>query len=341
MNLTNPLISPKPSRSIKTMPQRASLKLDTKILLAPLAGCSDLPFRLISREHGARLCFFEMVDANSLVRGNRKKTLSILKTSPEDAPSAAQIIGCEESIMKDAASEICDLLRPLFLDINAACPVRKVTKKGAGAALLANRNLLFRIIKSVASSVSVPVTVKIRTGYSDEPLADLDKLAVGLQENGASAIFIHGRTRQQGYSGDVDYASIRMVKESVGIPVIGSGNIFSADLAMRMFDKTTCDAITVARGALGNPWIFKALDSYFKGSSPNIQIKPSERKAVLKRHLKYIEELKDSSQKGRIGTMRKVAIWYTRGFAHSASVRQKISLVKDYDAMLELVDTFF
>lgn len=305
-----------------------SYELPSNMLLAPMAGCTDLPFRLIAREHGAKFCFFEMVDCNSITYGRKKAVRSILKTVEEDQPIAAQLLGRDPSKMLAGAEEILKIVKPAFLDINAACPARKVVKKKCGAYLLKDEQELCAILKKLSSSLPIPVTVKMRIGYDQAEPSKIAHLAKRCQDSGAAAIFVHGRTRAQGYSGEIDYTSIKAVREAVQIPVFGSGNIFSPELARKMIGETGCDGILVARGALGNPWIFK----------DERPVSIEERKQALKKHLAYIEKYKDAGSRGNAGYMRKTVIWYLKGFALAASIRAKVSLVTSYEKMIKLID---
>jgi len=313
-------------------------KIDTNIFLAPLSGCSDLAFRLISREHGAKFCFFEMVDSNCLVRGPRHKTFSILKTIEPDSPIAAQLLGNDPSVMLRAAREVMGCANISFLDINAACPAKKIIKKKAGSYLLYDQGTLSKIVKKLSSALSIPVTVKMRLGYEKETLKDILKFAKTCESSGAQAIFVHGRTRSQGYMGEVDYRSIKAIKDSVKIPVFGAGNILSPELAKKMLDQTGCDGILVARGALGNPWIFSQIEEYLNNGRTMPPVNFSVKKAVLKKHLFYVERYKVMSPSNKAGFMCKVATWYLRGFPKATRIRQKISIVKRYEEMIKLID---
>jgi len=315
-----------------------SATIPTKIFLAPMAGCSDLSFRLIAREHGAKFCFFEMVDCNSITYGSKRKVRSILRTTEEDMPIAAQLLGRDPDAMLRGAKEILSMAKVSFLDINAACPAKKVVKKRAGSYLMKDPRELCGILKALAAALPVPVTVKIRTGYDAPDIKGIAGLAENCEKSGAAAIFIHGRTRLQGYMGDIDYRAIKAVKESVNIPVFGSGNIFSLTLAKKMLDETGCDGILVARGALGNPWIIKEIEDYLDKGKTCSAAGFETRKNVLKRHLAYMERFKESNPSGKAGHMRKVMLWYLRGFPSAARVREKVSLVNNYERMIELID---
>lgn len=316
-----------------------SAKIDTKIMLAPLSGCTDLALRLVSREHGAKFCFFEMADSNSLVRGPRPKTLELLQTVEADRPIAAQILGEDPSMMLRAAKILTGLAKVSFLDVNAACPARKVIKKGAGSYLLKDTETLFRMLKKLSSSLSIPVTVKIRLGYDELNLSHIVKTAKKCESSGAAAVFVHGRTRAEGYKGETNYEAIKAIKEAVNVPVFGSGNIFDGYTAKKMFSLTGCDGIMVARGALGNPWIFREIEGCLSGVRPAGRVGIPEKMEVLKRHLSYIAKYRESSASGSSGYMRKFAIWYTRGLPGAAQMRRKLNLVKDYPGMVKLIDT--
>lgn len=315
-----------------------SYTLGSNILLAPMSGCTDLPFRLIAREHGAKFAFFEMVDSHSVFY-HRRRTLSILKTSPRDDPIALQLLGADPGIMLKAAREILATTRVAFLDINAACPAKKVIKKKAGAHLISQGDALCRIIDALVSSTGVPVTVKLRLAHLNETTGDIVSLARRCEDAGASALFVHGRTRLQYYAGDVDYGALRAIKAAVRVPVVGSGNILSPREAKTMFDMTGCDGILVARGSLGNPWIFGAVEAYLATGTYAAPPPLAVKKEVLKRHLAYVEELCGCPRETRIGIQRKVAIWYMKSFPRARRVREKIGIVNTYEKMLEFIDS--
>lgn len=314
-----------------------SYKLDSNILLAPLTGCADLSFRLISREHGAKFCFYEMVDVNSLIYGSVKNT-DILKSHKDDKPIAGQLIGSDADSMFKAAKILLGLVDISFLDINAACPVKKMTKKFSGAHLVRDPETLHKMIEKLASNLTLPITVKLRTGY-EETAKNIAGIAKNCEKAGASAIFIHGRTRAQAYSGAIDYESIRAVKENVSVPVFGSGNVMGPELAKKMLDATGCDGILVARGAFGNPWIFKSIEHYLK--TGRILPKPTieERIKVLKKHLAYIEKFSTSRNKSKVGFMRKMATWYLKHFPKSAIMRGNISKIMTYKDLISYIDS--
>jgi len=312
------------------------ITMNPKIYLAPMSGVTDLPFRLISRRLGAAHCFFEMLDSKAIVY-NRPKNRHILKTLKKDSPIAAQLLGADPSAMLDAAEKLTALVDISFLDINSACPVKKVIRKGAGAALLKNPVVLSKIIKKLASKLRIPVTVKLRSGFNKRDVKECVRIAEACQANGASIVFIHGRTMSQSYLGDIDYESIKAVKEALKIPVFGSGNIFDPFMAKKMLEETGCDGILVARGALGNPWIFKNIENYLKNGEiakgPSLSVK----KKVIKAHLAYIEKYKDISPGNKIGFMGKVAMWYFKGYYNATSIRRRICKATSYKELINLI----
>jgi tRNA-dihydrouridine synthase B len=306
--------------------------------MAPMSGCTDLSFRLIAREHGARFCFYEMIDSNSLVY-SPKTDVDILKTNAKDTPIAAQLVGSDLDIMEKAAKKLFDIVKIKFLDINAACPVKKIIKKKAGSYFLKDPQGLYKIIKELSSILSIPVTVKLRTGYHARDLKTLINIAKNCQKNGAAALFVHGRTQKQGYSGDIDYEAIKAVKHALKIPVFGSGNIMNPQMAKKMFDLTDCDGITVARGALGNPWIFKNIETYLKNNQAAQHIPIEERIKTLKKHLSYIYKYKEIHPSSKVGYMRKVSLWYLKDFPNACRTRGMVNPMQSYQELLKLLDS--
>jgi nifR3 family TIM-barrel protein len=314
-----------------------SKKIDTNIFLAPLAGCADLSFRLIAREHGAGLCFFEMVDANALLYTSSKNK-DILMTHPKDRPIAAQILGGDPETVVNAARIMLDKIDPVFLDLNAACPARKLQKKNAGAYLTREPKNLYAVIERLAASLSLPITVKLRAGYKRVDIEKLTEVARNCEAAGAAALFIHGRACKQLYRGQVDYAAIAAVKQSVDIPVFGSGDIFSSELAGKMFEETGCDGILLARGAMGNPWIFDQIKKYLKSGKALAEVSFSQRKKVLLKHLAYMEKYRQSRPTNKIGLMRKIAILYMKHLPGASEIRSRITPAKNYREIVEVIN---
>ena len=286
--------------------------MNPKIYLAPMSGITDLSFRLISREFGAEQCFFEMLDAKITLCGHPASRRP-LRTIKQDTPIAAQLVGGDPCVMLDAAQKLMTLVDISFLDVNSACPVKKIIKKDAGAALLQNTATLGKIINVLSSRLPIPVTVKLRTGFDRRDIKKCVNTAQLCEANGASMIFIHGRTRAQGYSGIIDYESIKAVKDAVRIPVMGSGNIFAPVLAKKMLDETGCDGLLVARGALGNPWLFRNIEHYLQKGETRTRPALEERKKVLTKHLAYIEKYNEMTDANKKGYMGKVKKWYLKG----------------------------
>ena len=302
-----------------------------------MAGVTDLSFRLICRQFGAKVCFFEMIDANALVR-QHKTTPFILDTNKKDKPIAAQLLGRDPQMMLDAAHRLMDLAGEVsFLDINSGCPAKKVISKKCGAYLLEEPETLAKILKKMKAALSIPITVKIR--LSDKGLKESINVAKTCQENGAARLFVHGRTMLQGYAGEVNYGAIKAIKEALEIPVFGSGNIFNPVSAKRMIDETGCDGILAARGALGNPWIFTAIDNYLKNGTisplPGLLL----RKKVLKKHLRFVENYKRMRSSNKAGFMGKIAMWYLKGLPRARQIRAQIGLIKTHKDLMHFLET--
>jgi len=312
--------------------------MDQKIFLAPLSGVSDLAFRLISREFGAKLCFFEMIDSNSLVHSNLAGA-RLLKTVKKDKPIAAQLLGSDPSVLLDAAQRLLSLVDVSFVEINSACPAKKVLKKKAGAYLLRNPKQLGKILKKLSSKLRTPITVKLRTGFYKKDVKEAVKIAKICQSNGASKVFIHGRTAAQAYSGIVDYESIKAVKGALKIPVFGSGDILNPVLAKKMFDETGCDGILVARGAFGNPWIFRDIENYLKHGKVAKKPTLAAKKRVLKKHLSYIEKYREMRLSNKMGLMGKVATWYLKGISNASRIRDQIHRTRSHKELNKLIDS--
>ncbi|MDP2922228.1 MAG: tRNA dihydrouridine synthase DusB [Candidatus Omnitrophota bacterium] len=305
-----------------------------RIMLAPLSGISSLPFRIINREAGCKLAFLEMICARSLSYRS-KKTLTMMTSNSHDRPLGVQLLGNEIYYILKAIEKIKDYKYDI-LDFNAACPYKKITKQGKGAALLKEPKKLQILLAAIVKEVKLPVSVKLRLGW--ENAKNAVNIAKHAQDSGVRAICMHGRTRVQGYQGEVDYCAIKKVKEALGIPVIASGNIWSASLAKKMFEETGCDAIMVARGALGNPWIFKEIEEFL--ATGKILARPSAKEvlATMKRHLDLCIDF--YGEKSGITNFRKFYIWYTRGFSKTKPLRVSVSRTNTKIQMLELIDKF-
>jgi len=317
-----------------------SLTLKSSVISSPMAACTDLAYRMISREHGLEFCFLEMVAAESLVRDNNA-TKELMKTIPEDKPLGAQLVGCRAQAMGEAAGMV-EAMGYDLLDLNLGCPVPKIAGKGAGSALLARPDECREIFTAVVRNVKrIPVTVKMRLGVSDASGAEAARVAKIAEECGITAVSVHGRTRVQGYSGQADYHAIARVKEAVSIPVIGNGDVCSGEDARRMLAITGCDGVMIGRGGMGNPWIFKSVENVLAGKDPLPEPSAEDKKKALLRHLEL--ELLYREERSVLYYMRRIACWYFKGLPGVAEFRgnintaESIAQVKDYIRNFEVV----
>ena len=311
-----------------------TVELENNVILGPMAGVTDLPFRLLCREQGAGLVCMEMVSAKAVFYGNRN-TKELLQVNPGERPVSLQLFGSDPEVLSDIAARLEEGPYDLF-DLNMGCPVPKVVKNGEGSALMKDPKLVERILSSMVRALKKPVTVKIRKGFNDESVnaVEIARIAEGC---GAAAVAVHGRTREQYYSGKADWEIIRQVKEAVSIPVIGNGDVDSPEAAKRMLAETGCDGVMVARGAKGNPWIFKRITEYLE--TGRIPPKPSreEVKAMMLRHGEMMVEFKGEAAAMR--EMRKHVACYTAGWPHSAALRNDINAVETMEVLRELIET--
>ena len=311
------------------------LKLKSNLILAPMAGVSDLPFRLLNRRFGCELAFIEMINVRSLGYKMRK-TKKMLSTSAKDKPLGLQIIGCEEEFILKAI-DVLGSYEYDVLDFNAACPVKKVARRGEGAALLKDPKKLNKLLKLLVKNSSKPVTVKIRTGW-DKDSVNAKETALASQDAGISALFIHGRNREQGYSGEVDYDAIKDVKKALSIPVIGSGDVFSPELAKKMLNETGCDGLLVARGALGNPWIFKEAKEFLKNKKIIKKPRIDKIADIMIEHMDSYIDFYDALH--GIRRFHKFFGWYTKGIPNVRPLRENAFRTKTKEEMLEIIQSF-
>lgn len=310
-----------------------NVKIDNPYILAPMAGVTDLPFRLLCKEQGAGLLCMEMISAKALQYKN-KNTKALLAIHPKEYPVSLQLFGSDPKIISEQAKRIEELPFQI-LDINMGCPVPKVVKNGEGSALMKNPKLVYEIVYQTARAIQKPVTVKIRKGFDDTCINAVE-IAKIIEEAGGAAVAVHGRTREQYYSGKADWEIIRQVKEAVSIPVIGNGDVTSREKALEMRERTGCDGVMIGRGAQGNPWIFHELLEYDR--TGRLPPRPSKEqiKETMLRHARLQLEFKGEYL--GIREMRKHVAWYTKGMEGSAKLRDDINKVESYAELETLLN---
>ncbi len=309
----------------------------SRIIQSPMAGCTDLAFRLLARAHGMKFAFLEMVSAEALVRDN-ENTEELMKTVPEDKPLGAQIVGWRPEAMAEAARRIEDAGYDL-LDLNFGCPVPKIAGRGAGAALLSKpeeaKNIFLAVVKAVKK---IPVTVKMRKGCDDESGCEAVEIAKIAEGCGVSAVAVHGRTRKQGYSGLADYEAIGRVKKAVKIPVIGNGDVCSGADAKKLLEVSGCDGVMIGRGALGNPWIYREIEAVLSGEAAPLPPGLEEKKKTLLRHFEL--ELEHRDEYTAILMMRRIACWYVKSLPGSAEFRGLLNTCDTTADMRQIIEDF-
>ncbi|HKK01189.1 MAG TPA: tRNA dihydrouridine synthase DusB [Desulfuromonadales bacterium] len=310
------------------------LHINNNLLLAPMAGITDLPYRRIMKGFGAGLVFTEMVSANGLIRAGRR-TRELVRSSPEERPLGIQLFGSDPEVLAEALDLVLD--DGELFDLNLGCPVHKVVRSGAGSAMLRDPKQVARAVAAMRKRTGKPLTVKIRSGWD---AGSINYLEVGriAEAEGADAVTLHPRTRSQGFGGQADWDQIRRLKECLTIPVIGSGDIATADDAIAMQTASGCDAVMIGRGSYGNPWLFRDILAKRDG---NAHVPPTaqERLEVVRRHLAYFVETFGPPKAMR--DMRKHLCWYSRGLDGAASFRTSVNKIKDFTELEEAVNILF
>jgi len=312
-----------------------NVSLENKVLLAPMAGVTDRPFRILCREQGCGLIYTEMVSAKGM-HYNDDKSFKLGDIAREEMPAAIQIFGSDPKIMAETAYRLNDSMA-CIIDINMGCPAPKVTKNGEGSALMKTPELAGKIIREVSRASSKPVTVKFRKGWDEDSINAVEFAKIA-EENGAAAVTVHGRTREQFYSGKADWEIIRRVKESVGIPVIGNGDIVGADSARSIFQETGCDAVMIGRGAQGNPWIFNEIITGLKKEGNFTPPTHEEKINTIIRHMNMLIDLK--GEKTGVCEMRSHIAWYVKGMRNATHLKQKVFTLWDKEEIIQLLRDF-
>ena len=319
----------------KELPPIGGVKLDGPFVFGPMAGITDAPMRRITRRLGASLCYTEMISSKGLWY-NDEKTWRLLYMYEDEAPTAVQIFGHEPEIMAAACEKIRDLNNAI-VDINMGCPVPKIFKNGDGSAMMLDPDQAGRVVEACVKAAGKPVTVKIRLGVDDKHINCVE-MAKTLEQAGAAAIALHVRTREQFYSGDAKWKWIGEVKAALDIPVIGNGDVRSAEDALRMMKETGCDYVMVARAALGNPWLFQELNAAWNGEPAPEKPDLEAKKALMLQQLSDMCDLK--GEYAAVREMRKVIGWYIKGMPGSAAVRGMVNQITDREEMEELIKQF-
>lgn len=315
------------------MPEKRTLKIGTLTLecpfiAAPLAGITDAPTRMLARKEGAALAYSEMISAKGLYYGSRN-TEALLRMYDGDSPLGYQLFGSEPDILGWAAREL-ETRENDVLDLNAGCPVPKVVKNGEGAALMKDTDLLHDLVKAMAENTSKPVTVKIRAGWDSDSVNAVDA-ARAAEAAGAAAVTVHGRTRAQYYDGSADWSVIADVKRAVSIPVIGNGDVMSGSDALRMMEETGCDFVMIARGMLGNPWIFREARALWEGKPAPRKPSRADKADMMRKHFDML--CGEYGERNAVRRMRKFVGWYVKGMPGAAAFRRKVNTIDDPDGL--------
>jgi tRNA-dihydrouridine synthase B len=320
----------------ETLLQLGPLHITPPVFLAPMAGVTDHPFRVLCRRYGVGLVYTEFVSANGVVRESAR-TLDLVRFTPDERPIGIQVFGEEPETIARSAALLAGRFKPDLIDLNFGCPVPKVTRKGAGGAMLRDLGLMRETVQATVQAVPhLPITVKMRAGWDKSSIVALEAAEV-IEEAGGAAITLHSRTARQGFSGQADWSLIKAVKERVTIPVIGNGDIHNAGDALRMFDQTGCDAVMVARGALGSPWIFRQINDLLDGR-PAAPVTLSDVARVCRDHFQLMRDGK--TERAAVNYTKKHFSWYLKGFAGAAGWRKAFMECESTDQIAGLLDEF-
>lgn len=315
-----------------------NLEIKSNVIQSPMAGCTDLAFRTVAREHGMEFAFLEMVSCESLVRKSRK-TFELMKTEAMDKPVGCQLVGQRPEAMGEAAAIVEGMGLYDLIDINMGCPVPKITGPGGGSALLREPETARKIFRAMVKNIkNLPLTVKMRIGFDDPTGEEAVQIAKIAQDEGLVGISVHGRTRAQGYSGVANWEVIGKIKKAVSIPVVGNGDITSGEDAKRMIEISGCDGVMLGRGALGNPWIYKTVEAaLLNRTQPDAPTFEDRKKAFL-RHFEL--ELETEGEVIGLLKCRKIAGWYFKGFSNSADLRNRVNQSKSAQEIRDIVDSY-